>query len=101
MRPVRPLGKLALLALALFLGSCAAPPDLEHHIVISAREQKLALLEKGKLVAMYPVSTSKFCLSDRPGSYGTPLGELEVADKIGDGAAAGTVFKDRRRTGEV
>lgn len=89
-----------LVATALFLASCVAP-DREHHIVISAREQKLALLDKGKLVAMYPISTSKFALSDRPGSYGTPLGELEIADKIGDGAPAGTVFKDRRRTGEV
>src|ERR1700681_1300267 len=101
MRPVGQLDKIALLALVLFLSSCAAPPDLEHHIVISAREQKLALLEKGQLVAMYPISTSKFGLSDRPGSYGTPLGELEIADKIGDGAPPGTVFKDRRRTGEV
>ena len=64
-------------------------------------DQKLALLEKGNLVATYPISTSKFALSDRPGSYGTPLGELEIANKIGDGAPAGTVFKDRRRTGEV
>jgi hypothetical protein len=82
------------------MASCAAP-DTEHHIVISAPEQKLALLEKGKLVAMYPISTSKFGLGDMPGSYRTPLGQLEVADKIGDGAAAGTVFKDRRRTGEI
>jgi lipoprotein-anchoring transpeptidase ErfK/SrfK len=29
------------------------------------------------------------------------LGELEIANKIGDGAPAGTVFKDRRRTGEI
>lgn len=88
------------LVAALFFSSCAAP-DLDHHIVVSARDQKLALLEKGKLVATYPVSTSKFGLSDRPGSYGTPVGEMEVADKIGDGALPGTVFKDRRRTGEV
>src|SRR3954463_9406902 len=86
--------------LTLFLSSCATK-DSDHHIVISARDQKMALLEKGKLVATYRVSTSKFCLSDRPGSYGTPLGELEVAEKIGDGAAPGTVFKDRHRTGEV
>ncbi len=85
---------------AILIASCAAP-DTQHHVVISVREQKLALLEKGKLVATYPVSTSKFGLGDRPGSYGTPLGELEIADKIGDGAPAGTVFKDRRRTGEV
>jgi len=86
---------------ALILASCAAPRDTEHHIVVSVRDQKLALLEKDNLVASYPISTSKFGLGDRPGSFGTPLGELEVADKIGDGAPAGTVFKDRRRTGEV
>jgi lipoprotein-anchoring transpeptidase ErfK/SrfK len=88
-------------AVLILIASCAAPPDTQHHVVISVREQKLALLEKGQLIATYPVSTSKFGLSDRPGSYGTPLGELEVADKIGDGAPAGTVFKDRRRTGEI
>src|ERR1700675_3980537 len=88
-------------AVVILIASCAAPPDTAHHVVISVREQKLALLEKGQLVATYPISTSKFCLGDRPGSYGTPLGELEVADKIGDGAPSGTVFKNRRRTGEV
>src|SRR3984893_9078615 len=88
-------------AAVIFIASCAAPPDTQHHVVVSVREQKLALLEKGQLVATYPISTSRFCLGDRPGSYGTPLGELEIADKIGDGAAAGTVFKNRRRTGEV
>src|ERR1700730_13972300 len=86
---------------AIVLASCAAPRDTEHHIVVSVRDQKLALLQKENLVATYPISTSKFGLSDRPGSFGTPLGELEIADKIGDGAPAGTVFKDRRRTGEV
>src|SRR5438477_10840838 len=86
---------------ALILASCAAPRDTEHHIVVSVRDQKLALLQKENLVATYPISTSKFGLGDRPGSFGTPLGELEVAEKIGDGAAPGTVFKDRRRTGEV
>jgi hypothetical protein len=88
-------------AFAILLASCAAPRDVDHHIVVSVHDQKLALLEKGSLVATYPISTSKFGLGDRPGSFGTPVGELEVADKIGDGAPAGTVFKDRRRTGEV
>jgi lipoprotein-anchoring transpeptidase ErfK/SrfK len=92
--------RIAVCAVGVFLASCAAP-DTQHRVVISTREQKLALLEKGKLVAMYPISTSKFGLGDFRGSYRTPLGELEVADKIGDGAPLGTVFKDRRRTGEV
>jgi L,D-transpeptidase-like protein len=85
---------------AIFLASCIAP-DIQHQIVISAHDQKLALLEQGKLMAVYPISTSKFGLGDWRGSCCTPLGELEVADKIGDGAPDGAVFKDRRRTGEV
>ena len=88
-------------AFAILLASCAAPRDVDHHIVVSVHDQKLALIEKGNLVATYPISTSKFGLNDRPGSFGTPVGELEIADKIGDGAPAGAVFKDRRRTGEV
>ncbi len=87
-------------AIALIVSSCAAP-DTQHHIVISAREQKLAVLDRGNLMAIYPVSTSKFGLGDWPGSSCTPLGELEVAKKIGDHATPGTVFKDRRRTGEI
>jgi len=88
------------LFLALVLASCAAP-DNQHHIVISTRDQKLALLERGTLLATYPVSTSKFGLGDRPGSKSTPLGQLQIAEKIGENAPPGTVFKDRRRTGEV
>jgi len=89
-----------LVAVASVVASCAAP-DTRHHVVISAREQKLALLDRGNLMAVYPISTSKFGLGDWPGSSFTPLGELEIAKKIGDNAPPGTVFKDRRRTGEI
>jgi len=89
-----------LLLVTLFLASCAAP-DTQHHIVISTRDQKLALLDRDTLVATYPVSTSKFGLGDRPGSRFTPLGQLQIAQKIGDKAPPGAVFKDRRRTGEI
>ncbi len=83
------------------LASSCVSPDTRHHVVISVPEQRLAILDEGKLMATYPVSTSKFALSDLPGSRGTPLGELEVADKIGGGAPLGAVFKSRRRTGEI
>jgi lipoprotein-anchoring transpeptidase ErfK/SrfK len=69
--------------------------------VVSIPEQKLALLDNGALIATYPISTSRFAIGDAPGSRGTPLGELEVAKKIGDSAPSGMVFKDRRATGEV
>jgi len=89
-----------LLLVAFFIASCAAP-DTRHQIVISTREQKLAVLDRGNLMTIYPVSTSKFGLGDWPGSRYTPLGQLEIARKIGDNAPPGAVFKDRRRTGEI
>ncbi len=89
------------LFLAIILGSCAAPQDTAHRVIVSAREQRLALIENGHLVATYPVSTSKFGLGDWRGSYRTPLGKMMVAEKIGNDAPLGSVFKDRRRTGEV
>lgn len=68
---------------------------------ISVADQKMLLTDRGEPVAVYPVSTSKFGLSSKPGSYGTPLGRHQVAKKIGDGLPAGAVFKSRRFTGEV
>lgn len=91
---------LYLLLISVFMASCAAP-DTRHQIVISTRDQKLALLDRGSLMATYPVSTSKFGLGDYLRSSRTPLGQLEVAKKIGDNAPLGAVFKDRIRTGEI
>ena len=89
-----------LAAVAILVSSCVAP-DTRHRIVVSIPEQKLALLDNGALIATYPISTSRFAIGDAPGSRGTPLGELEIAKKIGDSAPSGMVFKDRRATGEI
>jgi len=70
-------------------------------VIISVKEQKLALYREGNMVKQYSVSTSKFGEGDRPGSYRTPLGTMKVAEKIGHNAPKGAVFKSRRRTGEV
>jgi lipoprotein-anchoring transpeptidase ErfK/SrfK len=90
----------AVAGIAVLLSSCVAP-DTRHHVVVSIPEQRLALLDNGAVIATYPVSTSKFAIGDAPGSRGTPLGELEIAKKIGDSAPSGMVFKDRRPTGEI
>ena len=68
---------------------------------VSVPDQRLAVLENGTTIAQYPVSTSRYGLGDRGGSYATPLGELEVAQKIGAGAPVGAVFKNRQFTGEI
>ncbi len=96
---IRPYQWIALL-ITILITSCAAP-DTRHQIVVSTHEQKLAVLDRGNLMAVYPVSTSKFGLGDWRGSRFTPLGKLEIAKKVGDNAPPGAVFKDRQRTGEV
>ena len=78
--------------------SCQIPAP---EIIISVKDQKLALLHEGHISATYPVSTSRFGIGDSPGSYATPLGRLVIRNKIGVGCRLGTVFKSRVPTGEV
>ena len=94
-----PILRLLALALGLFFAGCAK--DTIHTMVVSVPDQKLALYRKGQLVKVYDVSTSKFCLSSRNGSYGTPLGKHVVARKIGTGQPQGMKFSSRRPTGEI
>lgn len=75
--------------------------DNRHVMHISVADQQLLLTDRGDPVATYPISTSKFGLSSREGSYTTPLGRHRVAKKIGGGLPVGAVMKSRRFTGEV
>ncbi len=83
------------------LTAAGTETDTPPKVIISVRDQKLMLLQDGKRAAVYPVSTSKFGLGDRWGSMATPLGWLQVAEKIGDHAPPGAVFHNRRFTGEI
>ena len=82
------------------LCSCT-PQDEDHRIVVSVADQAMDLYYRDQFIARYPVSTSQFGVGDNPGTCATPLGHLKIAEKIGDRAPLGTVFKDRRPTGEI
>jgi lipoprotein-anchoring transpeptidase ErfK/SrfK len=98
---LRPL--LALLAVISFTSASRATPveDFPDRVIISVRDQKLMVVQNNAKVAVYPVSTSKYGLGDFWGRMTTPLGYLQVAQKIGDHAPTGAVFHNRRFTGEV
>ena len=70
-------------------------------IIVSVADQELALIARGKTIARYPVSTSKFGIGDGVGTYRTPLGVMYISAKLGDGLPAGAVIKSRMATGEV
>ncbi|MCX6876797.1 MAG: L,D-transpeptidase [Verrucomicrobia bacterium] len=84
-----------------FSGCGGVGKDASHQVIVSVRDQRMLLVRDGKPIKSYKVSTSKFGIGDRAGSNCTPLGRMEVSRKIGDQVPAGTVFKNRRPTGEV
>src|SRR2546427_13107410 len=70
-------------------------------IEISIPEQNLSLLENGREIRRYVVSTSRNGPGERQGSLCTPRGEHIVRAKIGTGQPLNTVFVRRRPTGEI
>jgi lipoprotein-anchoring transpeptidase ErfK/SrfK len=94
-----------ILSLVLITAALSATPpaqlDTSLRLIVSIRDQKLMLLEDGRRVAIYPVSTSKYGMGDLRGKMTTPLGYLVVAKKIGDNAPVGAVFHNRQPTGEI
>ena len=71
-------------------------------VEIHSGKQELVLRDdKGRAVKTYSVSTSKFGLGEKNGSFCTPRGAHIVRAKIGAGEPLGAVFVRRRPTGEV
>src|SRR5467141_2799702 len=64
-------------------------------IDISIGDQRLTLTRDGEVLRSYPVSSSRFGIGTEEGSMKTPPGSFRIAEKIGDGAAPGTIFKAR------
>lgn len=102
-RAARQAVSLAAWGIVLFgLCQCSSRQPSGAQVVVSIKDQKLAIYgPAGQQEKKYPVSTSKYGINDRPGTYGTPVGMHEVVAKIGQGARVGAVFKNRRPTGEV
>ena len=70
-------------------------------IEIDLAEQSLALLEDGRALKRYSVSTAKNGPGEQNDSLCTPRGRHIVRAKIGSGQPSGAVFVRRRPTGEI
>jgi len=64
-------------------------------IDISIREQRLTLKRGDETLRSYRISTSRFGIGTKEGSFKTPTGRFRVAQKIGGDAASGTIFHGR------
>lgn len=70
-------------------------------LAVSIAEQTVSLFEQNKFVKKFPCSTSRFGIGQVEGSNRTPLGLHRIAEKIGAGEPAGTVFKSRKIIGHT
>ncbi|HTV75959.1 MAG TPA: L,D-transpeptidase [Candidatus Baltobacteraceae bacterium] len=70
-------------------------------LIVNIGEQTVSLFEQNKLVKKLPCSTSRFGIGQIEGSQCTPLGLHRIAEKIGAGERAGTVFKARKVIGHT
>ncbi|MGR9051980.1 MAG: L,D-transpeptidase family protein [Gammaproteobacteria bacterium] len=74
-------------------------PDLL--LDIDLNEQRLSIVERGRIVKVYPVSTAKNGPGEVLGSGCTPRGRHRIRAKIGAGQPLNSVFIARRPTGET
>jgi lipoprotein-anchoring transpeptidase ErfK/SrfK len=75
--------------------------DYTTWIHIDPTAQQLYFFKNNMLVAQYPISTAKNGLGEVQGSEQTPRGWHCIEKKIGEGAAANSVFIGRVHTGEI
>jgi len=68
---------------------------------IDLSDQLLRCFEGPKLVKSYVISSSRFGIGNRSGSYKTPLGRHRIASKIGSGMPIGAAFKNGVSTGQI
>lgn len=107
------LGRMALLLLAWGLTACgsARTPKIEEvrkavapvrqRLVVSVEDQMMVTFERDQPRRMFPVSTSRFGTGDKPRTFKTPLGRLEIVEIIGQGLPPGAKMKARMPTGEI
>jgi len=70
-------------------------------IVVHIPAQELFYFKDGTLSARYPVSTAAKGIGNQSGSYQTPPGLHKVAEKFGDDAPRGMIFRGRVATGQI
>ena len=70
-------------------------------LTVNIARQTAALFADSQFVRELPCSTSRFGIGEVKNSYRTPRGLHRVAEKIGGGQPAGTIFRERKVIGHV
>ena len=72
----------------------------QRHIRVSIDRQRLTLVDNGKVMREYVISTATRGMGFTEGSFRTPTGNFRIIDKIGHDATSDTTFKGRVPAGK-
>ncbi len=70
-------------------------------VVVRADQQRLYVWEGDRVTDIFDVSTSARGVGFEEGTYTTPLGLHRIAERFGEGAPRGTIFRARGNTGQI
>jgi hypothetical protein len=70
-------------------------------LTVNIARQRAQLFADGTFVRELPCSTSRHGVGEMQNSYRTPRGLHRIAEKIGGGEPAGTIFRERKIIGHV
>ncbi|WP_026142856.1 MULTISPECIES: L,D-transpeptidase [unclassified Thioalkalivibrio] len=70
-------------------------------VVVRVDQQRLYVWEGGRVTDIFDVSTSARGVGFEEGTYTTPLGLHRIAERFGEGAPRGTIFRARGNTGQI
>jgi len=73
----------------------------ERVVLVDATAERMLLIERGRPVAEWVISTALKGVGSAKGSDQTPLGVHRIAQKFGAGAPLGTIFKSRQDSGQI
>ena len=70
-------------------------------IKINIPKQELYFSQNNEKILTFPVSTSKYGVGNKEGSFKTPPGIHRISEKIGDRVEPCTIFKKKKNTGKI
>lgn len=70
-------------------------------VVVRVDQQRLYVWERGQVTDIFDVSTSERGIGFEEGTFKTPLGLHRIAERFGEDAPRGTIFRARGDTGQI
>lgn len=84
-----------------YLGIKYGAERFDRFVYVAAKRQCMYVVHNGVIEAKYPISTARKGIGNQAGTFKTPQGLHQIAEKVGHGLPPGTIIKSKVPTGEM